>query len=431
MVRSPAAAAHQTHAPHPCKVRVSDLLPGAKIKLLSPSNIWVTCTVLEPDSITGQFRVRCDAPDTCQQAANLTIDKEHEEGTLKLGDETEKRSKTISRCEQRVKSRPSALSRLCRTKSDTSIKREQAYNDNRRKSSDGDGVAPRNRETMSRKHSLLKTVSLSREGTPPEQDEDTLQCIVPPLPARKRLRVALYAGAGTSQTRHELIRVLRIALDARDVLYSIDCLTAVQVATKLAVEHYDVVIFPGGKTKAQLAAIGEDEIHTVQKFIHDGGGFIGTCAGGVLALERFEFFGSVFQKHPWDRGMGNVYVEFTDPGLVELRLPQKERYASVFYGQGPIVAPDLLPENVEILAHYRSEISSRHSEMTKGEMMDTPAVYASNYGLGRVVVSSAHPELTESQTRSTTRSWVGTDSEVAPDMYYGFLACVAPLYLEL
>ena len=50
------------------------------------------------------------------------------------------------------------------------------------------------------------------------------------------------------------------------------------------------------------------------------------------------------------------------------------------------------------LAFYRSEIHSKHTNETLGEMVDTPAIttldgYGGAKG-GRVVLNSPHPELT-------------------------------------
>ena len=75
-----------------------------------------------------------------------------------------------------------------------------------------------------------------------------------------------------------------------------------------------------------------------------------------------------------------------------------------FYGQGPIVKKDAFPPWVQQLAFYRTEIHSKHTANTTGEMVGTPAITAldgysstgqSGQGKGgRVVLNSPHPELT-------------------------------------
>jgi glutamine amidotransferase-like uncharacterized protein len=213
------------------------------------------------------------------------------------------------------------------------------------------------------------------------------------------------------------------------VYHKISCLGNAEISAELDIGRYDVVIFPGGKTSAQLQAIDDLDVLVVQTFVRNGGGFLGICAGGVLAMERFEFFGDVFQKHPWDRGMGNVTVEFTNEGLNSLLLPDESRFSKIFYGQGPIVAPELLPDKVKVLAYFRNEICYRHTEVTECAMIDTPAILKIRYGLGDVLVSSGHPELTAAPS-GAPHLWVGTDAQIAMDLYHGFLACLAPRFFE-
>jgi len=240
-----------------------------------------------------------------------------------------------------------------------------------------------------------------------------------PLPRRATadcLRIALYCGKGTSGSRPALIRTVREALGIRCVRYKIEDLHAHAVHL-IARDDYDVVIFPGGNSQAQATAIGEDGLAAIKEFVASGGGYIGTCAGAVLAITYLRFYGDVPTKQPWDRGAGNVEVEFTTSGLQDLRLNAKAHSClTVLYGQGPIVAPESLPPTVRILANFRTEIHSKHTDQTKGAMVGTPAVTSTMYGKGRVLVNSPHPELTEPSL---------------PDLYYGFLAWTAPNQMGL
>ena len=52
------------------------------------------------------------------------------------------------------------------------------------------------------------------------------------------------------------------------------------------------------------------------------------------------------------------------------------------------------PTNVSKLAFFRTEIHSKHTNETKGEMVGTPAITSiDGPGKGRVVLNSPHPEL--------------------------------------
>ena len=51
-----------------------------------------------------------------------------------------------------------------------------------------------------------------------------------------------------------------------------------------ALDHFDVVIFPGGSGVPQAAALGDKGMRAVQEFVRAGGGYVGICAGGFLAI---------------------------------------------------------------------------------------------------------------------------------------------------
>jgi hypothetical protein len=95
-------------------------------------------------------------------------------------------------------------------------------------------------------------------------------------------------------------------------------------------------------------------------------------------------------KSMWYRGTGTVKMELTDagrdilgdmPGLIEVR-----------YANGPILSPagkEDLPSYVP-LAFFRTEISLW--EPQEGTMVNTPAIVESEFGEGRVIAISPHPE---------------------------------------
>ena len=101
--------------------------------------------------------------------------------------------------------------------------------------------------------------------------------------------------------------------------------------------------------------------------------------------------------------MWQVQLEFTPTGLTQLQLPESTfgpypRNVTIMYWQGPIVKEADLDKwaNVSVskLAFFRTEIHSQHTNETMGEMVNTPAITSlDNYGDGRVVLNSPHPEL--------------------------------------
>ncbi len=195
-------------------------------------------------------------------------------------------------------------------------------------------------------------------------------------------------------------------------------------------DQFDVVIFPGGSGSKEAAAIGREGCAAVQEFVESGGGYVGICAGAFLATAKYDwslalvnantFTGNreipgVGVKSMWFRGSGNVKMELTDegreilgdlPGLVELR-----------YANGPILSPagkEDLPEYIP-LAFFRTEISKY--EPQEGTMINTPAIVASEFGKGRAIAISPHPEGTAGLESLVQRAvtWVAGEPALACD----------------
>lgn len=192
--------------------------------------------------------------------------------------------------------------------------------------------------------------------------------------------------------------------------------------------QFDVVIFPGGSGSKEAAAIGPKGCRAVQDFVEHGGGYVGICAGAYLATAKYDwslalvnakaFTGyrnipGVGRKSMWFRGKGKVKMELTDQG--RKILGDFQGLVELGYANGPILSPaakEDLPEYVP-LAFFRTEISKY--EPQKGTMVDSPAIVASNFGNGRVIAISPHPEGTEgleSLVRHAT-AWVAGKSTYA------------------
>lgn len=182
---------------------------------------------------------------------------------------------------------------------------------------------------------------------------------------------------------------------------------------------FSTLIFPGGGGGAEAAAIGAAGAAAVRAFVSAGGGYIGTCAGGYLAGNQTCCYTTMNGycngatgcsassyalglidmgvAEPWDRGHGNVTMEFTAEGVQTLGL-DPAKYGpgintTILYWQGPIQSRLYSPVRPwSALAHYTTEIHSLHPEWTTGEMTGTPSILTDSYGQGRVLISSPHPE---------------------------------------
>jgi predicted deacylase len=225
------------------------------------------------------------------------------------------------------------------------------------------------------------------------------------------IRVALYHGPGTGGAGPpKLLKRLNCPPQ-----FTITNLSPEEIRGG-ALTNYDVVIFAGGSAGKQAEAIGEIGLMAVRRFVDQGGGYIGICAGAYLATSgsastRLNLVDAVTASPKWQRGSGNVELELTDAGLKIVDEP-RGRFA-VHYENGPIVKPagraDL--QDYEPLAWFRTELAQNGTPV--GLMVNSPAVFAAPFGRGRVACVSPHPEQTDGLDHLVPRlvSWVVRVSE--------------------
>lgn len=211
-------------------------------------------------------------------------------------------------------------------------------------------------------------------------------------PAEMRpLRVAIYEGPGSGDRGVDSVSARAQQITGAQVTR----LTPEQIAA-LDLAEFDVIVFSGGSGSAQAKAIGEGGRVAVKRFVENGGGYVGVCAGAYLACAGFEWGLGILDARTvspkWRRGRGYVDVELTDEGRAlfgDVQQPFKVRYAN-----GPIIKPlgrDELPDYT-VLAWFRSEVAENGTP--EGVMVNSPAVVGATFGKGRVVTLSPHSEDT-------------------------------------
>ncbi|TVQ00271.1 MAG: biofilm PGA synthesis protein PgaC [Planctomycetaceae bacterium] len=165
-------------------------------------------------------------------------------------------------------------------------------------------------------------------------------------------------------------------------------------AGKLA--DVDVLIMPGGSGSGQSRNLEAEGREAIREFVRGGGGYVGICAGSYLATSHYEWSlhlinAQVVDREHWARGTGTCRLKLTAVGRSELGEPAEE--VDVYYGQGPLLAPHDrvdLPA-YETLAEYASEIAKKGAPT--GVMIGTTAIARAEFGAGRVICYSPHPEV--------------------------------------
>ncbi len=212
-----------------------------------------------------------------------------------------------------------------------------------------------------------------------------------PVVSPAALRIALYQGPGTGGPGPpNLMRKLNQP--------PVSAITPVSPETIQAggLTNFDVVIFGGGSGSKQAAALGDSGRANVRRFVEQGGGYIGICAGAYLATSGYSWSLNLINARTvspkWQRGTGTVQLELTETGGTI--LGRRAGPFDVRYANGPIVKaddkPDLPP--FETLAYFRSELARNDAPV--GVMVNAPAIFCAPYKQGRVVCVSPHPEQT-------------------------------------
>jgi len=155
---------------------------------------------------------------------------------------------------------------------------------------------------------------------------------------------------------------------------------------------YHVVIFTGGRGSIQGRLLGEEGRQVVRDFLAAGGGYVGVCAGSYLAIQGRDEFHKIeivaarnLSGDSWWRGVGTVRVrEVGGRGVHQL-----------FYANGPIFEPFRVRglEPYRPLAIFQSDLFLPEQGTQAGEMPGTPAILASSYRGGRIILFSPNPVL--------------------------------------
>jgi glutamine amidotransferase-like uncharacterized protein/N-formylglutamate amidohydrolase len=204
------------------------------------------------------------------------------------------------------------------------------------------------------------------------------------------IRIAVFVDEGVSSTV-KLFDAL-----STDTRLSASKVSADDVrAGKL--DQFSVLIHPGGSGSKQGQALGEQGREKVREFVQAGGGFVGICAGAYLAAGDRDWSLSVLDakvidREHWNRGFGNVTIAMSSKGMETLNVAVSS--PEVYYHQGPLLAPASDPNipDFQTLATFKTEIAKNGAPT--GVMQGTTAIAIGDYGKGRVICFSPHPEKT-------------------------------------
>jgi glutamine amidotransferase-like uncharacterized protein len=227
------------------------------------------------------------------------------------------------------------------------------------------------------------------------------------------IKVALYADQGTSGRIDDVLRALESDSRLQVTKVMVDDIRAGALA------GYDVLVHPGGSGGGQGRALGAEGRTEIRRFVRDGGGYVGICAGAYLASCHYPWSlnllnAQVVDSAHWARGYGDVEISVGDLGRSVLGVAEER--LTIYYHQGPLLAPadhPGLPAYVP-LARFETEIAKNGAP--EGVMIGTTAIAASRFGKGRVLCFSPHPERTTGLERITSRGVAWAAGEEGRDV---------------
>ena len=213
----------------------------------------------------------------------------------------------------------------------------------------------------------------------------------------RRLKVGVYADEGASGIG--AIEWFRLVNDSPEMELK---LLDGKVVRADGLDGLDLLVMPGGDSKLQFDSLGPDGISRMKKFVAAGGGYIGTCGGCYLMLDRTG--GSHKRVHmvPWDRTGSEhslLYPTFNlnEKGAAALGL-KPGRFVMRYHG-GPFLYPctNAIPEaKVESWGTFEAEACMTGRVDPKKRMYGATAILGGTYGKGRVLGIAGHPEYFDS-----------------------------------
>ncbi|MBQ9367948.1 MAG: hypothetical protein IJT83_09225 [Victivallales bacterium] len=151
-----------------------------------------------------------------------------------------------------------------------------------------------------------------------------------------------------------------------------------------------LLLIPGGSSALQYKDMQEEGAEAVRKFVASGGSYFGVCAGFHCALNRDERIKLL--PYTWYFGGDGLrailMVELNEKAAERIQVPAG-RY-KVRYSRGPISKRCEQPGTgwAEELGYYRDEMPE-----TKISFGGAPAMLYGEYGKGKVIATSFHPEF--------------------------------------
>jgi len=134
---------------------------------------------------------------------------------------------------------------------------------------------------------------------------------------------------------------------------------------------------PGGKSTTSAQAMGPELMDQVRNFVHEGGGYVGFCAGAFISTAQIGTSGQV--GYGIVPGSTELYLKDDPPGHL-IPITTEKGVRKIYYAGGP----QLNITDAELNAAHGHVIATYADGKTAGVELE--------YGKGHVAVVGFHPE---------------------------------------
>ncbi len=223
---------------------------------------------------------------------------------------------------------------------------------------------------------------------------------------RKQIRGIIYSGGGT--IRNCWLKSADALLKSKIIIPILLSENSLKDFSSFKGKKF--ILIPGGGGSSEAKALGEKGLSNIEKFVSQGGGYIGICAGAFLPIKGY--WGNLTEKlqivnaepldvDHWNRGSGPVELEIKRNHFIFKDIKGK-RFVLNYYS-GPVLVPSDLPlPPYKELAVFRTDYHENGAK--PGDMLGRTAILEAHYGKGRIILFSPHPELTEGKEKMLARA---------------------------
>lgn len=198
--------------------------------------------------------------------------------------------------------------------------------------------------------------------------------------------IFIYCDEGTSA---DSVAALKAYFSTQ---FEIRCIAAKELQERSWIYSASLFVMPGGRSLPFYAALGEAGNQHIIDFVMQGGTYLGLCAGAYYAAEKTLFALNspleLLLSGPLNFFKGNAigpvfklnqFAYRSESGAEIVSVRYQENTYPVYFNGGCYFELTAAQNHVNILATYTEN--------------DLPAVIDCSVGLGKVILSGVHPEL--------------------------------------